>query len=132
MNAAIATSDQAGLEVWERGYCPVCGSNPTLSLFGENGRRFLVCGFCWHKWPSSRMFCHNCGNRDHDTLRYYTFEDEEAYRTDVCDKCRHYIKTVDCRVLGRFVYPPLECIATSHLDIKMQDMGFENSEEYDV
>ena len=114
-------------EIWEKGYCPVCGSQASLSLFEENGKRYLVCGFCWHKYASKRVFCHYCENTDHETLHYYSFEDEEGYRVDVCDKCKKYIKTIDCRVFGRYLYPPLEYISTAHLDIKMEEMEFENA-----
>lgn len=109
---------------WHRGGCPICGSPPALSLFEEDGKRFFCCSFCWHKWRTRRIFCYNCENTDHETLHYYTFEGSEGYRVDVCDKCKKYIKTIDCRVLGRFVYPPLEYISTQHLDLGIREKGF--------
>ncbi|HOO70264.1 MAG TPA: formate dehydrogenase accessory protein FdhE [Spirochaetota bacterium] len=109
---------------WDRGVCPICGSPPALSVFENEGKRFFYCSFCWHKWRTQRIFCHNCGNKEHNTLRYFSFEDEEEHRVDICDKCNNYIKTVDCRNINRFMYPPLEYLATSHLDEKMTEMGF--------
>ena len=35
-----------------------------------------------------------------------------------------YIKAVDRRNADRIIYPPLEFVATLHLDIKAQEMGF--------
>ncbi len=114
---------------WHRGYCPICGSPPALSLFEEDGKRFFCCSFCWYKWRTRRIFCHNCENTDHETLHYYSFEDDEGYRIDVCDKCKKYIKTIDTRNLERFIYPPLEYLSTAHLDIKISEMGFEHTLE---
>ena len=30
---------------WERGYCPICGSPPVLSMLADEGQRFLFCSF---------------------------------------------------------------------------------------
>jgi len=109
---------------WLKGYCPICGSPASLSLFEKDGKRFLCCSFCWHKWPTRRIFCNNCENADDKTLKYYSFDNEQEHRVDVCDKCKSYIKTVDCRNADRFIYPPLEYISTPHIDIKMMEMGF--------
>jgi FdhE protein len=109
---------------WEKGYCPVCGSTPEISLFEENGKRFLICGFCNHKWLSKRIYCPFCENTDHDSLHYYNMEDEEEYRVDVCDKCKKYIKTIDTKKTSRIIYPQLEYISTPHIDIRIEEMGF--------
>lgn len=109
---------------WDKGYCPVCGSMPELSVFEDNGKRSLLCGFCGHKWPSKRMYCSYCENTDHETLRYFEIDDEEEYRVDVCEKCRRYIKTVDVKKTSRSVYLPLENIATPYIDVKFKEMGY--------
>ena len=111
---------------WERGYCPVCGKPPVLSMFEGEGKRFLFCSFCWHKWPARRIYCPFCDNRDSKTLRYLKSEEEPEYRLDVCDKCKRYVKTVDTREIARIVYPPLEDVSTVHLDIKAKETGFES------
>lgn len=109
---------------WDRGYCPVCGSMPELSVFEEAGKRSLVCGFCGHRWPSKRVYCSFCENTDHETLRYFEIEDEEEYRVDVCDKCKRYIKTVDVKKTSRSLYLPLEKISTPYIDVKFREMGY--------
>jgi FdhE protein len=108
----------------ESGCCPVCGSMPELSVFGENGKRSLVCGFCGHQWPSKRVFCVFCGNADHETLRYYQIDNEEEYRVDVCEKCKRYIKTVDVKKTTRPIYLPLENASTPYIDMKFREMGY--------
>lgn len=110
--------------VWEKGYCPVCGSAPEISLFEENGKRFLICGFCSHKWASRRIYCPFCENADHETIQYFEIEDEEECRVDACDKCKKYIKTIDIKKTTRTIYPPLESMATPYIDMKFEEMGY--------
>lgn len=109
---------------WDKGYCPVCGSLPELSVFEKDGKRFLICGFCSHKWASKRIYCPFCENSDHETLHYYSIDDEEEYRVDVCDKCRCYIKTINTGQTHREIYYPLESQSTDYIDIKFKNMGF--------
>jgi FdhE protein len=110
---------------WLRGYCPVCGSLPLLSTLRGEGQRFLVCSFCGFEWQSERLKCAFCDNTDHQTLRYFYAEGDEACRIDLCEKCRKYIKTIDIR---RFDSEPdlnLEDITTIHLDILASEQGFQ-------
>ena len=109
---------------WQQGYCPVCGSAPILSLLEDEGRRKLVCSFCWYLWPAKRVQCPYCDGSGSDDLHYFYSEAEKEARVDLCDKCQKYIKTIDTRKIARLIYPPLEHISTMHLDIKAQEMGF--------
>ncbi len=111
---------------WTKGYCPICGSHPGLSMFQGEGERFLFCSFCWYKWASNRIFCPFCDNTDTKTLNYFFSEDEKEYRVDLCDKCKKYIKTIDSRKTERIIYPPIEQVATLHLDIKAKEMKYES------
>ncbi|MFV9645858.1 MAG: formate dehydrogenase accessory protein FdhE [Desulfobacterales bacterium] len=112
---------------WGKGYCPICGSPPGLSMFeGEGGERFLLCGFCGHKWSSRRLYCPFCDNTDSKTLNYIYSDEEKEYRVDLCDKCKKYIKTIDTRKTERIIYPPFEQVATLHLDIKAKEMKYES------
>ena len=112
--------------LWEKGYCPVCGSPPAISILRGEGERFLFCSFCDHEWHSQRIYCPFCENKDQKTLHYFFSEEEEEYRVDVCDKCKRYIKTVDTREIKRSVYPFLEQVATLHLDIIAQNHGLQS------
>lgn len=115
----------ADAPAWEKGYCPVCGSLPALAWLEADGRRILYCSFCWHSWALNRVVCPFCSNNDPHRLSYLHTDEEREYRLDLCDACRKYIKTVDSRNLVRRAYPPLEQIATLHLDIKAAEAGFE-------
>ena len=109
---------------WQQGYCPICGSAPILSLLEDEGRRKLVCSFCWYLWPAKRVQCPYCDGSGSEDLHYFYSEEEIDTRVDLCDKCQKYIKTIDTRKTDRLIYPPLEHISTMHLDIKAQEMGF--------
>ena len=112
--------------VWGKGYCPICGNQPGLATLEIEGARFLFCSFCWHKWQVQRVFCPFCGNEDPKTLQYFYSEAEQDYRVDTCSQCKKYIKTVDTRKIDRILYPPLEQVATLHLDMKAEEMGFKS------
>jgi FdhE protein len=109
----------------EQGYCTVCGSAPAIAWLEGEGQRYLFCSFCWHKWPVNRALCTFCGSRSREGLLYLYSEDEKEYRIDACESCRKYLKTVDARVISRTAYPPLEQVASLHLDIKAAEAGYE-------
>ena len=116
------------IESWSGISCPICGSPPAISeLRGEGGRRILFCSFCSTEWQGKRMMCYHCGNTDHQTLRYFYTQEEEKYRIDVCDKCKHYLKTLDFRKFDEEIVPSVEDMATLHLDILAEKEGYRNA-----
>jgi FdhE protein len=113
--------------LWEKGYCPVCGSPPALSiLHGEEGQRSLVCALCDSQWKTMRIFCPFCENRDQKRLAYFFSEKEKDCRVDVCDKCNRYIKTLDSRQMERPFYPFIEQVGSLHLDMIAAERGLES------
>jgi len=133
IQSSIKPSIEAGMEqlrseldpeTWLKGYCPVCGSLPSLSLLrGEGGKRYLICSYCGYQWRIDRIFCPYCNNQEQGSLQYFYGEGEESYRIDLCDKCRQYIKTIDYRNLEESD-PSLEDLATLHLDILASQKGY--------
>ena len=114
----------SGSDPWQKGYCPICGSAPILSLLEDEGARRLICSFCWQDWSAKRGFCPFCENQDSKNQQYFYHEEEKEYRVDLCNKCKRYIKTIDTRKLDRLIYPPLEQISSLHLDINAKEMGY--------
>jgi FdhE protein len=110
---------------WLKGYCPICGSAPILSILEGEGARSLICSFCWHSWSVKRVYCPFCDNSDNKNLHYLYSEEEKDSRIDLCDKCSKYLKTLDTREADRLIYPPLEQVSTLHLDLKAREEGFE-------
>ncbi len=111
---------------WVEGYCPVCGKEPKIGELREDeGFRYLFCNQCGCEWNFRRVKCPFCGNDDQQTLAYFTIEDEEKYRVDVCNKCKRYIKTVDFRKAEEDANLDVEDIATLHLDMLANEEGYE-------
>lgn len=116
--------NQINTETWMKGYCPICGSLPLLSVLKEEvGKRFLLCSYCGYPWRIDRLMCPFCHNSEQESLHYLSPEGEEAYRVDLCNKCHQYIKTIDLR---KTEAPDLflEDLATLHLDITASQKGY--------
>lgn len=111
-------------ETWLKGYCPLCGSLPALSLLKEEvGKRYLLCSYCGYQWRMDRISCPFCKNKDQESLHYFFGEGEETHRIDLCDKCHQYIKTIDARNLQESD-PVLEDLSTLHLDLLASQKGY--------
>ena len=114
-------------ETWLKGYCPICGSLPSLSLLKEEvGKRYLLCSYCGYQWRTDRISCPFCNNKEQGSLQYFYGEGEETYRIDLCDKCHQYIKMIDLRNVGESDFI-LEDLATLHLDILASQKGYKRS-----
>ncbi len=121
-------------ENWLKGNCPVCGSYPAIEkLRKDDGKRILRCGFCATEWHHKRIMCPFCGNEDHNSLRYFFIDEgssteKSAFRVDVCDKCKRYIKTIDERKLPQSEKPDLylENLNTIYLDVLAQKDGYKS------
>lgn len=112
-------------ERWWRGYCPICGSEPFMAELKEEGARFLVCSSCGYEWRFKRLQCPFCEHEEPKGSKYFYAEKEgKAYRIDVCEKCRRYIKTIDTKELGEEVIPIIEDAGTLFLDVLAQNEGF--------
>jgi FdhE protein len=114
---------------WEKGYCPVCGNFPGLAVLDQDGRRLLHCSFCWTTWPAKRVFCPFCEKTGGKNFHTFYSEQEKDLRVDVCDDCKKYLKTVDTRATERIIYPPMELIASLHLDINARQKGYDSGME---
>lgn len=109
---------------WKAGYCPVCGSVPSLISLDGDGRRRAHCSWCGTPWLLARFQCPMCDNRHHESLGYLYAEQEPGYRIDYCIKCRHYFKTIDARERLWPPWIPLEEWTTLHLDLVAQRKGW--------
>jgi FdhE protein len=112
--------------LWEEGYCPLCGSFPKLGEFrGLEQTRFLRCGLCAAEWTFPRLRCPGCGNRDHRQLGYLSVEGEESkWRAATCEACRQYIKMIATLTSLSPLQLLVRDVATIHLDLLAADQGF--------
>jgi FdhE protein len=119
--ALISSVDQ---ENWRRGYCPICGGSPDLAfLEKEYGARWLLCSRCDTEWLFQRLECPYCGNRQQNTLAFFT-DDEELYRLYICEQCKCYLKAIDLRKAESEVLLPLERFYTLDIDSQAREYGY--------
>jgi FdhE protein len=111
---------------WLRGYCPMCGSAPSMAqLIGvEDARaRLLVCGMCRSRWPYVRTACPFCES-DQQKQTVFVAEGEAGLRIDYCAACLGYLKTY----AGQTEEPFLLSDWTSvHLDFAARDRGLKRA-----
>jgi FdhE protein len=127
LHAAARSLDRGVPAVWQRGYCPVCGTWPSLvEMRGIQRERRLRCGCCAADWALPVLHCPFCGELDHHLLGSLIPEgDEKQRRIETCESCRGYLKVV--MTLGAL--PPLtlalQDLATVPLDFVAQERGYE-------
>jgi FdhE protein len=109
---------------WLKGYCPVCGSLPSLLYLEGEGQRKAFCSWCATAWNLHRLQCPYCDNRYHESLGYLAVTNEPQYRITYCNPCKHYFKQIDTRDLAYPPYLPLEEWTTLHLDLLAQKAGW--------
>jgi len=126
-HAARAVQPPEQMSPESEGCCPACGSTPALaSLDAEEGGRVLHCSLCGRSWPVARLVCPFCGNEDQSSLTRLVIEGREARWIEACQRCMHYLKTVDLRRLSRsepFI-PLVEEVAGLYLDLVAEREGY--------
>lgn len=108
---------------WTKGYCPVCGSLPILSLHTGKGRPWLYCGTCSHEWQFPWAKCPACNHESPEEAPYYFVEDEKDEKAFVCRNCNRYILSVRVYEDASVVDLDLLSMSLIHLDIIMQQQG---------
>lgn len=110
---------------WLKGYCPICGSWPGLSVLRENeGKRFLTCSVCGHDWQYMRTQCPFCENADHEKLEIIFSQDRKSERAELCHVCKKYIVGIDTKDLINPPHPSTAPFGLIYLDFLAQDRGF--------
>ncbi len=118
-------------ELWQNGYCPVCGSLPSIAwldkptideknayLAGGGGKKHLHCGLCGASWRFRRGACPACAEEGNGVIEILRESGpSHGERLDWCTKCKGYCPTVDLR--EREFTPDLEAAAIGmmHLDM---------------
>lgn len=111
---------------WEKGYCPICGTFPSIALIEEQGgKRFLHCSSCGHYWRFTRVICPYCENEAAKGMDYFYVENKTQESAFICDKCKKYLITL-YRAGGLFTRDmDVSAISLIHLDMLMQEKGYE-------
>ena len=122
---------------WRQGYCPVCGSNPSIAylerpvfeeknayLAGGGGKKHLHCSLCGTDWVFRRGACPSCGKEGNDVMEMLReSKNAQGERLDWCTKCKTYCPSVDLR--ERDTTPNLDALALGllHLDMVAAKKG---------
>ena len=130
LNAIVLSiGDNLSSISWEHGYCPVCGSAPSISqlslrnmadseyLVGGGGKKFLHCSLCGHNWHHKRNTCASCGNDDSDTREFLFMNNVEHERIEVCHKCGKYMLNIDMRQYASLPHLDTIQMGLIHLDV---------------
>ena len=109
---------------WHKGYCPICGSPPGLSLLKEKeGQRWLRCGFCATMWRFHRTTCPFCDAQGPDDFELTYVEGREHERIEACQQCKKYLTGIDLRNLANEVVLEVAGFGLMHLDVIAQEKG---------
>ncbi len=122
---SVAIMDNLKEIDWHKGYCPICGSFPSLSMIQEKGgQRWLHCSQCGYEWKFSRVICPYCENEGQEGMTFFFVEDRNQESAIICDKCNRYLVTLN--KIGDLDERDFEISAISlvHLDMIMQDKGY--------
>ncbi|HVO83233.1 MAG TPA: formate dehydrogenase accessory protein FdhE [Syntrophobacteria bacterium] len=115
---------------WSKGYCPICGSAPGLSLLrGKEGQRWLRCALCAHEWRFARLVCPLCEHEGPKQLELYFVAGSEHDRAEACHACKRYLISVDLRQRVHEFVPEVAEIGLLHLDMLVQEKGFRPASE---
>ena len=122
---------------WMQGFCPVCGSAPSVSYLeekifdeknafasGGGGRKHLHCGLCGTEWHFRRGTCPACGKEEEGTLEMLReAEGARGERVEWCTHCKSYCTGADLR--EREARPDMDAFALSlmHLDMAASQRG---------
>ncbi|WP_077072668.1 formate dehydrogenase accessory protein FdhE [Mailhella massiliensis] len=124
---------------WMQGFCPVCGSFPSISylenrvfdeknayLAGGGGKKHLHCSLCGTDWHFRRGACPSCGQEGSGVMELLRESGgNHGERVDWCTKCKSYCPSVDLR--EREAAPDMDAMALGmmHLDIVASQKGLQ-------
>ena len=113
-------------ESFTEGFCPICGSWPTLAeMRGIERSRYLRCGRCGSEWHSQILHCAYCGTTNHEHLASLVPETAASGGAiEACRRCHSYLK-VFTKLQGS---PPAEVmlhdLATVDFDVAALEQGY--------
>ncbi|OPY13399.1 MAG: formate dehydrogenase accessory protein FdhE [Syntrophus sp. PtaB.Bin138] len=110
---------------WEKGYCPICGSFPSLAVIGEKiGERRLHCSRCGHLWRFSRVVCPYCEYEGQEGMDFFLIEERPQEAAFTCDSCQRYLVTL-YRVSDLHDRDlDVSALGLTHIDVIMQEKNF--------
>lgn len=121
---------------WKQGFCPVCGSFPSIaylarqeptdldSLVGGGGQKYLHCSQCGNEWRYRRDACPACENADPGTREMLHAHKARQERVELCTKCHSYFPCIDLREYADDPDMLAAPLGLMHLDIIAAEKGY--------
>lgn len=114
---------RVALDEWAHGYCPLCGSWPTLVEAVQDERR-LRCSCCACAWTLPGAACIYCGNAG-DTFRSVSPDEQHPGRSvELCGACKGYAKTLPVVASAQFPLVAIADLGSMDLDMAAMQAGF--------
>lgn len=129
----LAGKDEAPWDmegVWQQGYCPVCGSYPSIAwldrrsfdeknayISGGGGKKHFHCFLCGANWKFRRAVCPSCGMEGEGVMEILKEQGSHGERIDWCTKCRSYCPVTDLRELEKIPNMDVMTLGMIHLDM---------------
>ena len=112
------------LDGWSRGYCPLCGSWPTLAEARDDARRRLRCSFCAAAWDVPKGSCLYCGDASARFTSIVTDPARPRRVLETCGACRGYAKVIDIDTSLPFPLLALADLDSMDLDLAAMQQGY--------
>jgi FdhE protein len=122
---------EAGLDAWDRGYCPCCGSWPAF-IEAHLSAHTLRCSYCALGWSLSSHRCVYCANSGEDFVAAALDVDQPERRVELCGRCSGYTKVTDVQEPTPFPLLAIADLATMNLDQGAMDRGYRRPELFDL
>jgi len=105
--------------VWNRGYCPVCGSWPSLAHHTETGR-MMTCSFCASRWQVTLPECPFCGAAG--PFGQVAMPGVATERLVICQNCHHYLGEIVGEPFPG-MSPEVEALSLAPLEFLVRQQG---------
>ena len=122
---------QVGVDAWDRGYCPCCGSWPAF-IEARDSEHTLRCSYCALGWSLSSHRCVYCGNSGEDFVAAALDVDQPERRVELCGRCSGYTKVIDVQEPTPFPLLAIADLATMNLDQGAMNRGYRRPELFDL
>jgi FdhE protein len=121
--------------LWNKGYCPVCGSAPDIGMLKEKpepsefliakaGRLSLHCSLCGHIWRFPRLKCPSCDEGNQEKLGLLIPADRERERIHTCATCGSYMIVLNRVECENNIDLDVAPAGLAHLDAVARSKGF--------
>ena len=120
-----------GLDTWNRGYCPFCGSWPAF-VEALGATHTLRCSYCAFGWSLTSHGCVYCGNAGDDFIAAALDVNEPQRRVELCGQCSGYTKVIEVRELTPFPLMAIADLASMNLDQGAMNRGYRRPDLFDL